>query len=190
MKRNRYGFKSEFNCPTVSSKFLSIPESQPSYLQNGDKGVCLLCTELAFFPSPLFSLLHQWLLPTPPHPRVDSGRVYIVDAACLFWFPFKVPRELSLVRVLRITDDSGPLVPKCVPDGHCRMVASAPAASLHGVLSRKGEAFQGQRKKEGVPGTLMQLPCNAPQRKLILLLPWAGMPGMLCKLLSPCNSPF
>lgn len=33
------------------------------------------------------------------------------------WFVFKVPSELPLVCVLRITNDYGPLVPKCVPDG-------------------------------------------------------------------------
>lgn len=52
-----------------------------------------------FLSCKLFMCLHSWL------------------RLALFWFVFKVPSELPLVCVLRITNDHGPLVPKCIPDG-------------------------------------------------------------------------
>lgn len=108
------------------------------------------------FSSLLFCFLYPLPLPRPPPPRTEVLRVYIVDSVFffLFRFFFKVPSEPFLVHVLRIANDYGPLVPKCIPDGQGspRSISSGAIGGSYrnphdGVWTRKAEVFQCKGKK-------------------------------------------
>lgn len=130
-------------------------EPQFSCLQNGDSSVSPAWRESPF-PVSAFAFYIHHLSPRPPPPRTEVLRVYIVDSVFFFFFRFffKVPSELSLVHVLRITNDYGPLVPKCIPDGQCShsSIGSGAAGGSYcnphdGVWTRKVEVFQCKGKK-------------------------------------------
>lgn len=156
---------------------LNIPEPQFSYWQNGDTSVFSPWSWFSF-PDCSFAFYISYFCPYP-HPSCRSFTC-LHSWLCLFWFFFKVPSELSLVHVLRITNDYSSLVLKCVPDGPCShgSISSGPAfqhvgSYCHpndGVWTRKVEVFQYKRENERGYSNPDGIAHQHPQMKVNIVL--------------------
>lgn len=126
-----------------SGQVLNIAEPRFSYLRNGDDTASSARGWFSF-PVCSFALYIHYV----SHPSQRSFTC-LHSCLCLFWFFFKVPSELSLVHVLRITNDYGLLVPKCVPDGKCSRGGIARSLLLYpngGCLDSEGRDFPVQKE--------------------------------------------
>lgn len=152
-----------------------------------------LCSQL---PPGLF-LAFSTLL-SPPNTLMQTFYVFTYLAQSgSSWFVFKVPSELPLVCVLRITNDYGLWCPNSFQMGSVHMVAwvwdqpFSVLAQAVGIWTWRTEISQHRGGKlRGFLKPWCSSPIDVPKWKLILSLPWARMPGMLCNGSSFLSSPF